>query len=160
VRPVRTFGLLTIGAFGGFMAAAALAKRALPSRGDPESDELALTAIYDGTELKSRATAFRGGTALAWFGGIQLDLREAQLAPDAHLSVSTICGGIALVVSPGWRVESSVRAVNGGVNISGEDPDDADAPVLVLDGIAAFGGIAVGRKAAVPDAAEPAEATT
>jgi hypothetical protein len=145
--------LLTLGAWGGFQAAAALTKRAIPSRGDEESDELALVAIYDGIDLKSRATAFRGGSMLAWFGGISVDLREATLAPGAHLTVNTLFGGVAIRVPAGWRLESTVKAIAGGVDVKAPEPEDPDAPTLTLDGRALFGGIAVGAKAP----AEPAD---
>ena len=75
MRPIRSALVLTTGFFAGFMAAAALLKRALPSRGR-ESDEVALVAVFDGTVLRSEAKAFRGGSMLAWYGGIQADLRE------------------------------------------------------------------------------------
>ena len=39
--------------------------------------------MLDGIDLKSRAASFRGGSMFAWLGGIAVDLREAQLAPDA-----------------------------------------------------------------------------
>ena len=128
------------------MAAAVAVKRAVPSRGDAESDEVALMAVFDGTELRSEAKAFRGGSMLAWYGGIDADLREAQLAPDARLSVTALFGGIALRVPPEWRIENDIRAVAGGYDISGTDPDDPDAPVLRLEGHALCGGIAVSRK--------------
>lgn len=153
MRTVRALGLLTLGAWGGFQAAAALTKRAIPSRGDEESDELALVAIYDGIDLKSRATAFRGGSMLAWFGGISVDLREATLAPGAHLTVNTLFGGVAIRVPAGWRLESTVKAIAGGVDVKAPEPEDPDAPTLTLDGRALFGGIAVGAKAP----AEPAD---
>jgi hypothetical protein len=159
VRPVRAFGLLAIGAFAGFVGAAKLAKRALPSVGDPDSDEVALTAIFDGVDLRSNATAFRGGSALAWFGGIDLDLREAQLAPEARLSTSAIFGGVRVRVPSGWRVVSSLRARGGGVDVSGHQPDDPAAPVLVVEGIAAFGGVAVERAAAAQTRGAPASAS-
>ena len=101
MRPIRAFALTGFGAVAGFAGAAAVAKRALPSRGDESSDELALVAIFDGIDLKSRAAAFRGGSVLAWFGGVALDLREAALAPDAHLSVHALFGGIAIRVPRG-----------------------------------------------------------
>lgn len=137
---------LSLGLVGGFMAAAALVKRVLPSRGDAESDEVALVAVFDGVDLRSEAKSFRGGSMLAWYGGVQADLREAELAPAAHLSVAAVFGGVALRVPPGWRVESNVRVFAGGVDVSGSDPDDLDAPLLVLDGLALFGGVAVSRK--------------
>ena len=128
------------------MAAAAVVKRALPSRGDAESDDVALVAVFDGTELRSEAKAFRGGSMLAWYGGVDADLRDATLAPDARLSVTALFGGVQLVVPPEWRIEPDIKAVAGGYDVSGQDPDDPDAPVLRLEGRAICGGIAVSRK--------------
>jgi hypothetical protein len=153
VRPLRSIGLLTVGFMGGFMAAAAVVKRALPSRGDAGSDEVALVAVFDGAQLQSKAAAFRGGSMLAWYGGIEADLREVTLAPDARLSVAALFGGIALRIPAGWRVKSTVRSVAGGVDVSGSDPDDPDAPLLLLDGYALCGGVGVSRKPTPADEA-------
>lgn len=148
MRLVRALGLTTVGAFAGFAAAAALLKRVLPSRGDAESDEVALVAIFDGVALKSRASAFRGGSMLAWFGGVAVDLREARLAPEARLSVHSLFGGIAIRIPTGWRVESNVTALGGGVAIDVPEPENAAAPTLALDGFSLFGGIAIGARVA------------
>jgi hypothetical protein len=83
---------------------------------------------------------------LAWYGGIDVDLREVELAPGARLSLHTLFGGIAIKTPPGWRLESEVRAFAGGVNTRTSSQDDPDAPVLTLTGTALFGGIAVGAK--------------
>jgi hypothetical protein len=98
MRLLRTLALLELGAWIGAISTAAFVKRALPSRGDADSDEVTLVAILDGIDLKSRAQAFRGGSMLSMFGGIAVDLREARLAPDARLSVHTLFGGIAVRV--------------------------------------------------------------
>jgi hypothetical protein len=134
-------------AWVGMLAAAAFIKRALPLRGDEESDELSLVAVFDGIDLKSRAKGFRGGSMLAWFGGINVDLRDAELAPGARLTAHTLFGGIALQTPPGWRVESSAKALSGGVDIRTSAQDDPDAPVLTLEGMVIFGGIAVAGRA-------------
>lgn len=84
MRPLRGLLLFKLGAWVGMMAAAAFVRRAVPSHGDEESDELGLVAVLNGIELKSRARAFRGGSMLAWFGGIAVDLREVELAPGAR----------------------------------------------------------------------------
>lgn len=144
-------GLLVLGLFGGFMAAAVIVKRAIPSRGDADSDEVALMAVFDGVKLHSEAKAFRGGSMVAWYGGVEADLRDATLAPEARLSVTALFGGIALRVPPEWRIENDIRAVAGGFDVSGEDPDDPDAPVLRLEGSALCGGIAVSRKPSAVD---------
>jgi hypothetical protein len=148
MRAVRTLLTFKLGVWVGLASAAAFVRRAVPSRGDEESDELALVAVWNGIELKSRAKAFKGGSMLAWWGGIEADLRDAQLAPGARLSTSTLFGGIQIEVPPSWRVESNVKAIAGGVDARTPAQDDPDAPVLTLDGMALFGGIAVSAEAA------------
>lgn len=144
MHPFRAAALTAAGAVAGFAGASALVKRAVPSRGDEESDELALVAVFDGIDLKNRSTSFRGGSVLAWFGGVALDLREATLAPGAHLSVHTVFGGVAIRVPKGWRLESDLQALAGGVDARGAADEGPDAPTLTLDGRALFGGIFVG----------------
>lgn len=146
MRFVRKLVTLLLVFTAGMAAAAAIVKRVVPSRGGVESDEVALVAVFDGIELKSRASGFRGGSMLAWFGGIAVDLREATLAPDAHLSVNALWGGIAIRIPEGWRIESNVKAIMGGIDTRAVGADDPDAPTLTLDGLAVFGGIAVGAK--------------
>jgi hypothetical protein len=127
-------------------ASATILKRVLPSFGDEESDEVALVAIMNGIELKSRSRAFRGGSMFSWLGGIAVDLREVELAENAHLDVHSAFGGIAIRVPTGWRVESTVTSLAGGVAVDVPEPESPDAPTLRLDGFSAFGGIAVGAK--------------
>lgn len=147
MRILRALALTAIGFWAGVAAAAAVVKRALPSRGDADSDEIALVAIFDGVALASRATAFRGGSLFAWYGGIEVDLREAELAAEgAHLDLHALYGGIEVKVPAGWRVQSNLRALAGGIDVPVSEPDDPDAPTLTLDGFAAFGGVAVGAK--------------
>lgn len=140
--------IFKLGAWAGVAAAAALAKRALPSRGDAESDEVALVAIFDGIELKSRAQAFRGGSMLAWFGGVAVDLTEAKLAPDARLTIGALFGGVDVKVPPEWRVVSTGRAFAGGVSDDVPEPQDPEAPTLTVESTTAFGGISVRALAA------------
>jgi Cell wall-active antibiotics response 4TMS YvqF len=104
----------------------------------------------NGIELKSRSRAFRGGSMFSWLGGIAVDLREVELAENAHIDVHSAFGGIAIRVPTGWRVESTVTSLAGGVAVDVPAPESPDAPTLRLDGFSAFGGIAVGAK---PDSA-------
>jgi hypothetical protein len=147
MRALRSLLIFKLGAWAGLATAAAFVKRAVPSRGDEESDEVALVAVFDGIDLKSRAKAFRGGSMLSWFGGIAVDLRDAELAPDARLSVNTLFGGIAIRTPATWRIESNAGALFGGVDARSPATVEPDAPVLTLDGIAVFGGVAVNAEA-------------
>ena len=146
MRLFRALLLFKLGFWAGMFASAVAMKRAFPSRGDAESDEVRLVAIQNGIAIKSRAQAFRGGSMFSWFGGIAVDLREAKLAPDAHLEVGSLFGGIVIRVPPEWRVESNVNAIAGGVDVAVPEPEAEDAPTLRIDGFAAFGGVAVGAK--------------
>ena len=149
---MRAVGLVVLGFWAGLMAAAAMMKRVLRSRGDVESDEVALVAIFDGIDLVSRASAFRGGSMFAWFGGISVDLRAATLSSDgAHLDLHALNGGIAITVPEGWRVRSNMAALVGGVDVRGPEPEAADAPTLTLEGFAAFGGVAVSATPAIDE---------
>jgi hypothetical protein len=144
---LRRLLLFKLGALFGMVVAAAFFKRVVRSRGDAESDELALVAILDGVELESRAKAFRGGSMLAWFGGVEADLSDAELADGAQLTVHAFFGGIDIRTPPGWRIESGVKALAGGV-ATPEAQTDPDAPVLTLEGMAVFGGVSVRSAAA------------
>ena len=148
MRLLRGLLLFKLGFWAGMFASAALLKRVLPSHGDEESDEVALVAIMNGIELKSRSRAFRGGSMFSWLGGIAVDLREVELADNARLDVHSAFGGIAIRVPTGWRVESTVTSLAGGVAVEVPEPESPDAPTLLLEGFSAFGGIAVGAKPA------------
>jgi len=131
-------------------AAGIVARRLFPTRGNAESDEVELNAVLRGEALRSRAQAFRGGTARAWLGGVAIDLRDATLAPGARLDVSTVLGGVAVRVPAGWRVETDVNVHAGGFAVHVPEPADAAAPTLAITGRTVLGGLAVG----VPSPAE------
>ena len=102
-------------------------------------------AVFDGVELRSEGKAFRGGSMLAWYGGVDADLREATLAPEARLAVTALFGGIQLAFPPSGASSRACgrRRRLRRLRLGSDDPD---APVLRIDGTALFGGIAVSRK--------------
>lgn len=113
--------------------------RTLASRGDEESDEIALVAIFDGIRLASRSQGFRGGSLRAWYGGIDLDPTEAKLAPGARLGLTALLGGVSIRIPAGWRVESTAEALLGGVDIRTCGADDPGAPTLTVEGLTLLG---------------------
>ena len=139
----------TIGGFivamGSLLAGAAVAKSRVPSVGNEESNEVALTAILEPLAFESHATAFKGGSILTWFGGGDVDLRGVRLDPaGATITIRTLFGGGRLLVPESWNVDLRVVAVFGGSADVRPAYDRApDAPTLVIEGIAVFGGFAV-----------------
>lgn len=122
----------------------------IPSFGDEESDTLGLATIMDGKALKSRARAFRGGSALTLAGGALIDLREAELDPEgARLQLSTVMGGTALVVPESWNVKVQGAALLGAVQVQGDDAAEEppeDAPTLEIEAKAVMGSVEVVHK--------------
>lgn len=142
-RLVRSLLLGAAGFLSGFATAAAMVRGWLPSQGDETSDTLRLVAILDGIELESRSDAFRGGSVLAWFGGVALDLTAVTLAPGARLDVRATLGGIAITVPVGWRIDAEATAFAGGVDVSVPEPDEPDAPTLVVRAATVMGGVSI-----------------
>ena len=102
----RLIGLAALGALFIPPLVAAVARRRLLDAGDELSSELDRYAIFDGVQLASRAAAFRGGETIAWYGSLDLDLREARLDPGgAHIRAMSIFGGTRIVVPEDWPVE-------------------------------------------------------
>jgi len=121
-----------------------LARKRLPAFGEPGDDRFAIVAAMDEARFSSESTGLVQGSAVALFGGVELDLTEAEASPAAHLTLRAIFGGIDVVVPRSWRVEIAGRSVMGGIaNLTAPDGADDDAPVLLIDAVAVFGGIEV-----------------
>ena len=126
------------------VAAGLVAKRMLPAYGDDDSDVFAAVAAMDGADIVNRSDSFRAGSGTAVMGGMTIDLTEAAFATSATLELTAVAGGIEVTVPGAWRVEMTSSAFAGGTeNLT--DPDSAadDAPLLLVDARAYFGGIAV-----------------
>jgi hypothetical protein len=118
--------------------------------GSPSSTAI---AVMGGFDWKGRWTVARRLTAVAFWGGGTLDLREAQFEErEVVINCVAVMGGIEIVVPPG--VDVQVR----GVGIMGafdqrygsgaaSEPVDPAAPRVVVTGLAFWGGVEIKRKA-------------
>jgi hypothetical protein len=102
-----------------------------------------VVAIFSGARRTGRWRPARREKAVAVFGGVELDLREAQLpAGDMRLSAVAVFGGIDVTVPPGTRVELSGFSLFGGREAHGGDEyPGPDAFVLRVHAVAVFGGV-------------------
>ena len=119
------------------------------SAGTHTEDVVRSTAVFGGPKIVSTARSFRGGWLTAIFGGITLDLRGAQPAPEgASINATVAFGGIDILVPTGWRISLRTTPIFGGV----EDKTDhsvtppEDAPVLHVDAVCLFGGVDIKRE--------------
>ena len=103
-------------------------------------------AIMGGTRRTGRWTPARVNNTIAIMGGVELDLREAALAPGVtELKIYAMWGGVEVIVPPGMTVESHGIGILGGFDHVGDEirGHDPDAPVLRVSGVAVMGGVEI-----------------
>ena len=113
----------------------AASRHAVPDRG-------VQAAILGGSERKGSWAVPRYLKVVAILGGVELDLRQAILAPGTtEIEVFAIMGGVEIIVPPGVRVESMGMAVMGGFEVSAGDATATDQPLIRLSGLALMAGV-------------------
>jgi hypothetical protein len=104
------------------------------------------TAIMGGFEKKGRWTVPRKMRAVCFWGGGTLDFREAQFAPGiTELHVTTIMGGLEIIVPPWLGVETDATAIMGGFEEleRGHGAPDPGRALLRITGLAIMGGVEI-----------------
>ena len=96
---------------------------------------------------KERRRPSRRTNAIAVMGGIDIDLREAQLADGAEILAIPVMGAVSITVPEGVSVEMSGFALMGG----NSGPDDRvlplpNSPVVRVRAFSLMGGVVVERK--------------
>jgi hypothetical protein len=138
---------------GGAMAmwSAIQARRLMPPAStdstDPR-DTLDESAIFGGVEKRLNSREFRGGRLQAIFGGIELDLRDADMVEnEAVIHANAIFGGIEMRVPETWFVATRGQGVFGGFSDSTRfsPPADPEKPkkTLIVLGTSLFGGVEI-----------------
>jgi len=100
--------------------------------------------IFSGGERQIVSQNFRGGKVTAIFGGSEIDLTRANLAPGrSELELACIFGGATIIVPDEWFVTIEVTPVLGGFGDSrklnpGRTVDNTKQ--LVIKGAVIFGG--------------------
>jgi predicted membrane protein len=75
--------------------------------------------VFGGGERQVVSQNFRGGKITAIFGGIELDLTRAALAPGvSEIEIACVFGGTTLIVPDDWNVTLEVTPVLGGFSDS------------------------------------------
>jgi hypothetical protein len=115
---------------------------ASPSTDEDDHGE-SYVAVFSGAERKGHWRVPRRSRAVAVFGGVDLDLREAQLAArETYLTVVAVFGGVSIKVPEGVEVRMSGMAVFGGKSVK-VPPAPAGAPILHVRCTAVFAGVDV-----------------
>ena len=71
--------------------------------------------VFSGGERQIVSDNFRGGKVTAVFGGTEIDLTKAKLAPGvSELEIACVFGGATIIVPDDWNVKIDVVPVLGG----------------------------------------------
>ncbi|HYM84924.1 MAG TPA: hypothetical protein VEY67_12320, partial [Candidatus Dormibacteraeota bacterium] len=134
--------LLAAGAVGlAIPPLAALVARSRFEGTGEDADDLRLGVFFGSAEARSHARALRDAEAVAWYGALDLDLREARLdARGARLRVVALFAGARIVIPSGWDVVIRRVAVFGTVDAQLAGPS-GEGPRLMVDVVAAFAGV-------------------
>lgn len=114
------------------------------SKGVMGDDYIDYVNVFSGGERQIISENFRGGRVSAVFGGMELDLTKAKLAPGRNeLEIACVFGGATFIVPDDWNISIEVTPVLGGFNdtrklIPGRTIDPAKQ--LVIKGAVVFGG--------------------
>ncbi|MFJ8791140.1 DUF1707 domain-containing protein [Streptomyces sp. NPDC102462] len=105
-------------------------------------------AVMSGFQRKGRWTVPRRFNSFAFWGGGEIDLREADFADrEVVVNCVAIMGGMQVVVEPGVEVVVRGIGIMGGFDHRQEGvPGDPGAPRVIVTGFAFWGGVGVERK--------------
>ena len=104
--------------------------------------------IFGGREIFINAQDLKGGRATSIFGGIEYDLRQANLAPEGAI-IDCICifGGTGIKVPANWNVKNEVTTILGAFSDKRGDTfqqtEINPSKTLVIKGITLFGGVEI-----------------
>jgi predicted membrane protein len=106
-------------------------------------------ALFSQVRRRVASPRFEGGELAATFGGIEIDLRHAEIASEdrrAYLAANVLFGSIEIRVPEHWRIAVDGNAVFGQYEDKTIPPRPEPGvlmPVLVLGGGVAFGAVVV-----------------
>lgn len=102
-------------------------------------------SLFSGTDMKSQAQNFRGGSVTAIIGGAEIDLREVVFAEEgATLELTTVFGGIEITVPENVQVENHGIPIFAGWEDSTKARDNnGNLVTLKVNGFAVFGGVEI-----------------
>lgn len=110
-----------------------------------QDDFIDSVSFFSGVKKNVLSKNFRGADIVTIFGGSDINLTQADFQQQAIIDVTTIFGGMTLVIPADWQVKSEVISIFGGLEDKrpANTGQEASNKVLILKGTCAFGGIEI-----------------
>jgi Domain of unknown function (DUF5668)/Cell wall-active antibiotics response 4TMS YvqF len=107
------------------------------------SPHLNVFSILGGGEYRIRAKNFRGGDLVAFMGGFDVNLKDADIEnSEATITVNCLMGGGVIRVPETWAVSMRVAAFMGGHSLKAREGPQP-TKTLIVKGVAIMGGVEV-----------------
>jgi hypothetical protein len=104
-------------------------------------------AIMGGFQRKGAWIVPETFTAVAYWGGGEIDLRDARFsAPQVTIHAYAVMGGIEILVPEDAEVHVNGVGIMGGFDHRASGVGAPGAPRIVIDGLAFWGGVSVERR--------------
>lgn len=136
---------LAVALFGAKLIYDAVTRRNRPMVLAGDSDSVVHSfAMMAGIKRQNTSTDFRGGDVNAIMGGVELDLRNAQIRGVEGIVIDafTLWGGVEILVPPHWKIEGHVLPLMGGF-VDNTRPSAEPGPRVQIRGTAVMGAIEV-----------------
>ncbi|MCC2336304.1 LiaI-LiaF-like domain-containing protein [Cellulomonas wangsupingiae] len=118
---------------------------------DEQGERITAIAFWWGTERRTRSRTFRSASLTAIMGGVELDLREADIDGTARVDVFAFWGGVEIKVPRTWEVRTSGLPLLGAWENKTEPPAGG-GPVLDVRLVTIMGGAEIrhGKRSVQP----------
>ena len=108
-------------------------------------DYIHSNAVFGGSEHAITSQNFRGGETMALFGGVELDMRQAQISADGcKIHATALFVGVEIIVPDDWNVIITGTPIFGGIDSKSRRKSDAKSGKdIFIHCTVAFGGVEI-----------------
>jgi len=111
--------------------------RVVKNKSDGKIDYI---GIFGGVDEKICDT-FKGGSSVAVFGAVKLDLSDAIIKEDVVIECVTIFGGTEIILPDNVMLQTGGVAIFGGTENKYRDKGGKKAPTVYINPVTIFGGV-------------------
>lgn len=98
-------------------------------------------AIFGASEERISNEEFLGADVTTVFGGIELDLRAADIKQDIEINCNAVFGGIDIILPDNVKIKTSGVPVFGGVENKKESSKEENVPTVYINYVCIFAGV-------------------
>lgn len=108
-------------------------------------DYIHSNAVFGGSEHTVTSQNFRGGETMALFGGVELDMRQANISTEGcKIHATALFGGVEIIVPDDWNVILTGTPIFGGIDSKSRRKSSASSNKdIYIHCTVAFGGVEI-----------------